>query len=227
MKLAIETILPLQKVQEIAGKLDRAYKAGRFSDGKLTANGAARRVKNNHQLDSRSPLQKELGNQIRECLLTSEIFKVSCHPKIVKEPIFSYYNDGMEYGLHVDAAIMGKALPIRTDLSVTVFLNNPDEYEGGELEIVTSLGVDSIKLNAGDAIVYPSTSLHCVRPVTSGTRKVAVTWLQSRVRDAEKRQILFDSFKTLNALDNVLPGSDEAALARKNYHNLLRLWIDM
>ena len=147
-------------------------------------------------------------------------------PKTIQRPLISRYREGMNYGRHVDDALMGGASKTRTDLSVTLFLNDPADYEGGELVIESPMGEEEIKLPAGAAVVYPSGALHRVAPVTRGERIAAVTWVESHVRDPQRREILHDLEVIRTRLSKTAPESRETDLAFKTYANLLRMWAE-
>lgn len=199
--------------------------ASDFVDGKKTAGFRAKRVKNNEQLGRNTPSREEIDQLIIKSLRDSALFQRLAMPRTINTPLFSRYREGMEYGLHVDDAMMGSKA-MRTDVSVTVFLNQPDQYEGGELEIQSPFGVQHVKLPAGAAVVYPSSTLHRVLPVTKGERLAAVTWVQSKVRDPNKRELLFDLDRVRRKLGELAPDSDEADLAFKTHSNLTRMWLD-
>lgn len=195
-----------------------------FVDGRETAGKRAKRVKRNAQLRNRTEQERSLGDVIVKALGRSSIFRMAAVPKRVHRPLFSRYRKGMHYGRHLDDALMDRPNALRTDVSVTVFLNEPDCYEGGELLMHSPYGEVEIKLPAGHVVVYPSTTLHQVNEVTQGERLVAVTWAESHVREAEKREILFDLDAIKTALNGKLPDSTETELVFKTYSNLLRLW---
>ncbi len=198
-----------------------------FVDGRATAGFWAKTVKRNEQADRSAEGRDRLDRMIIEALQTSAAFQRIAFPRAINRPLFSRYRSGMAYGLHVDDALMGKgAHRIRTDLSVTVFISPPDAYAGGALEIHGSYGVQTVKLPAGAAVVYPSHSLHRVTPVTDGERLVAVTWVQSRVRGAAQREVLHDLDRIRRRLHETDPDSEECALAFKTYANLLRQWAE-
>jgi PKHD-type hydroxylase len=200
---------------------------GTFVDGKDTAGFRAKRVKNNAQLKKQSEDEKTLNKMLREKLLESARFKSVAFPKRIAIPLISRYTPGMEYGFHMDDAIMDKTNPLRTDISVTIFLNNPTDYQGGELVIESPYGRQEIKLPMGTAIVYPSTTLHRVAPVTKGERLVAVTWVQSRIRDPQQRDLLVDLEAVRKKLSKLEPDAPETDLAFKSYGNLMRMWSDI
>jgi PKHD-type hydroxylase len=198
-----------------------------FVDGKLTAHGSARTVKNNLQLDRTGPELSDIDNLVVSALRRNEDLQAFAFPKRLVLPIFSRYEPGMEYGSHVDGAIMAGrgGDPVRSDLAVTIFLTQPDTYDGGELVIELPFGEQEIKLQAGEAVVYPATALHRVAPVTRGVRQVAVTWIQSAVRDERLRAILYD----LGSARNKASRSEDpelSTLLNKSYHNLLRIAVD-
>ncbi|WP_169567196.1 Fe2+-dependent dioxygenase [Sneathiella limimaris] len=197
-----------------------------FVDGRKTAGFRAKQVKKNEQMDSGSDAKKELNKLVIDRLMASTEFQRFAFPKKIRPPLISRYNPGMEYGYHVDDALMGKNPKTRTDISVTVFLNNPDDYEGGELEMDSPFGPQTIKLPAGCAVAYPSLTLHRVAPVTKGERLVAVTWLESYIRDPHKREILRDLDLVRRALHKSKKDAPETDLAFKSYANLQRMWSE-
>ncbi len=207
--------------------LRSALEAGAFVDGQSTAGFRAKRVKHNEQLSPKGSDRKTLDDLVLNALRKHDGFQRVAFPKAIQRPLFSRYGIGMNYGLHVDDALMGKDRKIRSDLSVTLFLNNPDEYEGGELEMVSPFGPQEVKLLAGCAAVYPSSTLHRVKPVVEGERFAAVTWVQSFVADAAKREILIDIDRMRRRLGELDPDGEETDLAFKTYANLLRLWSDV
>lgn len=213
---------------ELAAILDTVA-TGNFVTGKSTAGYRAKRVKENEQLTKSSCQSQALHEILLTALTRNTQFQAIALPKRVHKPLFSRYSVGMQYGKHNDDALMDKSNPqaLRTDLAVTVFLNDPDAYDGGELCIDCSLGEQAIKLPAGDAIVYPATTLHRVAPVIRGERLVAVTWVQSYIRSGEQREILFDMDKIRRRLDQSAPKGEETDLAHKTYANLLRQWAEV
>ncbi|WP_367110912.1 Fe2+-dependent dioxygenase [uncultured Psychrobacter sp.] len=211
-----------------------------WQDGKLTAGASAKEKKNNWQLSRDHPAYAALANTGMAALKAHPVFMSAALPKTFMPPLFSQYGVGQEYGLHVDNALQTHPDTqqwLRTDLSLTLFLNAPEDYVGGELVIADDYGEHAVKLAAGDAVLYPSTSLHRVNSVQSGQRLAMVTWVQSLVRSDEQRQILHDldishillrqKLQHLNhqAIDNGLV-ADELDNLNKSYHNLLRLWAE-
>jgi PKHD-type hydroxylase len=157
-----------------------------------------------------------------------ETFRFACLPHRVADPIFARYTPGMAYGEHVDDPIMGTAGPrFRTDISMTLFLNPPEGYDGGELAIRTSFGERQLKLPAGDAVIYPSSSLHRVAEVTRGERLVALTWVQSYVRDPAQRELLYELGLARERLLRDAPGTETTGFVDRSYANLLRMWGEL
>ncbi len=206
-------------------RIREAIKEQAFRDGAETAGYRARRVKKNEQLGRDAPDREALDKLVTDGLKANKTFQRVAHPHRIRRPLFSRYTEGKEYGLHVDDAVMGGTF--RTDLSVTVFLNQPMDYEGGELELLTGYGPTAVKLPAGAAVVYPSGALHRVRPVTRGERLAAVTWVQSRVRDVAQREILADLDRARHHFAGLEPEGEETDLLFKSYSNLLRIWAEV
>ena len=194
-----------------------------FVDGRATAGFRAKRVKENEQLNPAAPSRDTL---VIDGLRRNAEFQRIVLPRTIQKPLFNRYRTDMTYGWHVDDALMGPHEQWRTDVSVTVFLNQPDEYEGGELEIDSAFGLQTVKLPAGAAVVYPSSTLHRVTPVTEGERLAAVTWVQSKVRDPGHREILADLDRVRHRMSELDPDGAETDIAFKTYANLLRRWAD-
>ena len=230
MLVCIADVLSLNQLKKIRA----AMNDGSFLDGKKTAGFRAKRVKNNEQLGRDHPQRDEIDKLVTEALYGNAEFQRCVLPQSIQRPLFSRYREGMAYGLHVDDALMGgrsaqsngKGGKWRTDVSVTLFLNQPTDYSGGELEFESSFGPQSVKLPAGWAVTYPSSTLHRVAPVTRGERLAAVTWAQSHVREADRRELLHDLDKIRLKLDELAPGAAETNLAFKTYANLLRRWSE-
>ena len=218
----IPDILTFEELRDIR----KVMSAANFMDGAKTAGFRAKRVKKNEQLGRDANQRDEINKTVIAGLRRSKDFNRFVQPAIIQTPLFSRYRAGMEYGLHVDDARMGTHGKFRTDVSVTVFLNQPNEYEGGELEMETGFGTHPIKLPAGAAVVYPSSTLHRVLPVAGGERLAAVTWVQSHVRRPDHRELLTDVDKIRRKLSELDPDGAEADLAFKTYANLLREWSD-
>ncbi|MDJ0946568.1 MAG: Fe2+-dependent dioxygenase [Kiloniellales bacterium] len=203
-----------------------AIQSAEFVDGRETAGFRAKLVKNNLQLKKQAPGAEEIKKSIVKALRENKEFQRVAIPRVVQTPLISRYREGMNYGLHVDDALMGGDRKVRTDLSVTLFLNDPGDYEGGELTVETAIGEEQIKLPAGTAVVYPSGALHRVAPVSKGERIAAVTWVESHVRDPLKREALSDLDLIRRRLAEISPDSRETDLAFKTYANLLRMWAE-
>jgi PKHD-type hydroxylase len=208
-------------------KIRQAVAKGDFVDGQNTAGFRAKRVKHNEQLSHKDASRKVIDKIVLDGLMSSAEFQRVALPKSLYRPLFSRYRPGMDYGLHVDDAIMGRGDRVRSDLSVTVFLSNTEDYAGGELEMASPYGPQEVKLPAGSAVVYPSSTLHRVKPVTEGERLAAVTWVQSYVADPARREILYDVDKVRRRLMNAEPDAEETDIAFKVYANLLRMWSDL
>ena len=218
----IPNVLDWGNIKRIRAILNEAE----FVDGKRTAGARAKRVKKNEQLGSDVDGCKEIDSLVRDALLANREIQRLALPRKLMRPMFSRYRPGDNYGLHVDDALMGRAPRIRTDISVTVFISQADEYDGGELEIRSSFGTEAVKLPAGSAVIYPATTIHRVLPVSRGERLAAVTWIQSHVRSMEKREILADLDNVKIRLDELDPNGDETDLVHKTRSNLLRMWAE-
>ncbi|MGY4313808.1 Fe2+-dependent dioxygenase [Bradyrhizobium sp. JR3.5] len=211
----------------------RIMDASDWEDGRSTAGAASAMVKRNEQLPPDSEVARQLGNRILSALSASPRFISAAIPLRIFPPLFNRYaaSDGHHFGLHVDNAVRGDKLTglrIRTDLSVTLFLSEPEDYDGGELVIEDLYGSHEIKLPAGDLVVYPASSLHLVTPVTRGTRVASFFWLQSMVRDANARSLIFDLDTAIQALVERLGRDDpETVKLTGIYHNLIRHWAEV
>ena len=222
MLTCIPDILEWPEIKKICA----ATESGEFLDGKKTAGVRARRVKNNQQMDRTTDAAKEVKAAVVAALERNQTFLRVALPRTIRPPLISRYRVGMNYGLHVDDAMMGSRVKERSDISVTVFLNDPGDYEGGELVMSSPYGEQEIKLPAGHAVIYPSSTLHQVAPVTRGERLAAVTWVQSYVRDPARREILYDVYRTRETLARLDPDGEAADLAFKTHANLLRMWSE-
>lgn len=224
MLIPVERVLTRDEVAAFRARLDAAP----WRDGLATAGTLARSVKRNLQLEDGSPLATELGNEVLRRLQANSLFVSAALPRRIYPPKFNRYADGGTYGAHVDSALMqvpGAGLTVRSDLSATLFLCDPDEYEGGELQIEGPFGVQSVRLPAGDMILYPSSSLHRVTPVTRGARIASFFWIESLVRDDAARALLFDLDRAIQGLTPALRPDDPHLLSLTGvYHNLLRRW---
>ena len=201
----------------------------KWVDGRETSGHLAARVKHNRQVDEATPEAREMGNIIVTALERTPLFMASALPLRVFPPLFNRYEPGMAFGAHVDNAIReltSSPLRVRTDLSATLFLTRPDEYDGGELVVDDTYGAHSVKLPAGDMILYPATSLHRVLPVTRGARLASVFWVQSMVRDDGERALLFDLDMAISQVSEATPDNPGVVALTSCYHNLLRRWAD-
>lgn len=223
MIICIPDILDLTELRRIRELIDESN----FVDGKTTAGFRASRVKNNEQLAKGDKPGTEARDLVLEGLKRNPRFKQSTIPRTIQRPLISRYLPGMAYGRHVDDALMGGERQHRTDLSVTVFLNAPDDYEGGALRVESGAVEQAVKLPAGAAVVYPSGALHRVAEVTKGERLAAVTWVQSCVRDPTQREILADLYGVCQHLAKTSADGRETDLAFKTYSNLLRMWSEV
>ncbi|MES9824382.1 MAG: Fe2+-dependent dioxygenase [Candidatus Thiodiazotropha endolucinida] len=216
----------LQQAQ--LNKIDQILAQAEFVDGKLTAGKAAQRVKNNQELKG-EPRQMELLIRIlTSAMANNETFRSAVLPYRMADPIFARYQPGMTYGDHVDDPLMGlSGQRFRSDVSMTIFLREPETYEGGELVVRTTFGEKRVKLPAGSAVIYPSSSLHHVAEVTKGERLVALAWIQSYVRDPAKRELLYELDQAREHLLTTAPDTESTGLVDKSYANLLRMWGDV
>ncbi|MFT4025985.1 MAG: Fe2+-dependent dioxygenase [Novosphingobium sp.] len=225
MMVVIESVLDSQDLAEIRGALDAAH----WEAGNSTVRGAGRDRKVNHQLKDGTEPALSLGDRIVQKLWTNPLFISAALPRQVYPPRFNRYGVGETYGAHVDAALMRPASGgdmVRTDLSITVFLTDPADYDGGELEIEGNYGAQAVKLAAGDAVLYPATSLHRVAPVARGARYASFFWIESLVQDLGERTLLFELDQTIQRLTAELgPNHDELPSLQAVYHNLLRRWV--
>ena len=219
--------LPQVLTAEEVAALRDALASAVFEDGKATAGAAIRSVKVNEQVARNSENMADLDALVLGALSRHVLFTSLVQPKRLLAPIYSRYRPGMHYGMHVDNPILGGVQPMRTDVSITLFLSDPSSYDGGELTIESPGGARQIKLPAGDAILYPTTAFHQVEPVTRGERLVAVTWAQSYVRDTELRQILHDLNTVAQVLSENNPKAAEALLLAKCHSNLLRKFAEL
>lgn len=225
MLLPIPDVLNAEQVTRARQVFDQAE----WVDGRVTAGHQSARAKDNMQLPEGSAAAKELGGMILDALGQSPLFVSAALPLRVFPPLFNRYSAGQSFGTHVDNAIRqitGTPHRMRTDLSATLFLSNPDEYDGGELMVEDTYGSHGVKLPAGHMILYPATSLHHVRPVTRGARVASFFWIQSMVRDDGQRTILFDLDAAIQRLNLDHRDHPSAVQLTGVYHNLLRQWAD-
>ncbi|MBO9713332.1 Fe2+-dependent dioxygenase [Sphingomonas sp.] len=226
MLLPIPNLLDPADVARLRGILD----AGEWVDGNVTSGPQAALAKRNEQLTEASPAAREAGARVLEALGRSPLFVAAALPLKIFPPLFNRYAGGQAFDTHVDNAVRiqrGSEFRIRSDLSMTVFLEDPEAYDGGELLIEGQFGAQSVKLPAGHAILYPSSSLHRVAPVTRGCRVASFFWIQSMVRDDGARRMLFDLDQAVQRLVGQLGQGDRSVVELTGvYHNLLRRWAD-
>ncbi|HSH30501.1 MAG TPA: Fe2+-dependent dioxygenase [Thiohalobacter sp.] len=224
MLLTISGVLATEQLHQI-----RTLMAGaRFQDGRLSAGREASRVKHNEEMVRDQELYTRLNDIVMGSLVQHAVYQQAVLPHRVAAPFYARYVPGMDYGDHVDDPIMGpRGQRYRSDVSTTVFLSSPEDYEGGELVIRSSFGEQRIKLAAGDAVVYPSSSTHHVAPVSAGERLVAVTWAQSLVRDPGHRELLYSLAQARDLLLEKSPDARETALVSNGYTNLVRMWAEV
>ena len=206
--------------------LRQLLKCERFEDGTATASPAAKNAKRNLQAAPGGETARAGGPLVLNALRRSPLFFSAALPNRIWGPLFNRYDVGMEYADHMDAAVIRGPTLIRSDVAVTVFLTAPEDYDGGELVIQDSFGAHRIKLPAGNAIVYPASSVHRVEKITRGSRLAAVLWIESLVRDESRRRILFDIDLVIGNLARTSPGSADTERLGSAYHNLLRVWAD-
>ncbi len=226
MLLAVPELLTAQEAAAARAILDAAP----WTDGKVTAGRQSAAVKDNLQIPEDDPAARQVGETILAALGRNALFISAALPARVFPPLFNRYQGGHSFGTHVDNAIRqitGTGHRIRTDLSATLFFSQPDEYEGGELVVEDTYGTHSVKLPAGHMVLYPSTSLHHVTPVTRGARVSSFFWIQSMIRDDGQRSLLFDMDCALQRLNTDVPGHASAVQFTGVYHNLLRQWAEI
>lgn len=218
-------ILHAVLTSEDLARVQRELASLPWKPGKRTAGPAARGVKENLQADGEDSRTQALERFVADALKRHAVFEIAARPARLTRLLFSRYEPGMTYGLHTDDAIMGRGeMRVRTDLAFTIFLNEPSAYEGGALAVDSSLGEQEIKLDAGDAILYPAGSIHQVKPVTEGVRFAAVGWAQSLIADASQRELLFDLSITRTRLAEAGAAREELLRLDKAVSNLLRMW---
>jgi PKHD-type hydroxylase len=226
MMLRVAGLLDQRQVGEFRAQLDSAE----WQDGRVTAGFHSSRVKNNQQIGAEAPLCRALGAILVRALEQCPAFISAALPRHVFPPLFNRYAPGMGFGDHVDNAVRlipGTAQRMRTDLSATVFLNEPQDYDGGELTIADTYGTHSVKLAAGDMILYPASSLHRVVPVTRGVRLAAFFWVQSMVRDDAARSLLHEMDQAIRDIAPLAGDSPALVSLTACYHNLLRRWAEV
>lgn len=225
MLLHIPNVLTPEELKQLQTLMGKAE----WVDGKITAGTQSAQVKRNMQLPEESPSAEAARKIVLQALSRNALFFSAALPKKIYPPLFNQYREGMDFGAHIDNSVRTHALTgnhVRTDISSTLFIAPPESYEGGELIIEDTYGVQSVKLPAGDMVVYPGTSLHHVTPVKKGARIACFFWTQSMIRDDAQRTLLFDMDAAISTLRQ--EHGDSAAVIRLtgNYHNLIRMWAD-
>lgn len=226
MLIAIPDVLTKEQVAEIRRELDAAD----WVDGRVTAGYQAQSVKSNQQMPEGHPLTAKLGEVVLGGLARSSLFRSAALPLRVFPPMFNRYAGGGQFGMHVDTAIrqlVTTGQRIRTDLSATLFLTEPQDYDGGDLSVQDTYGTQTVKLPAGHMVLYPATSLHAVTPVTRGARVSSFFWIQSMIRDDGQRSLLFELDTAIQRLATDHPQHASVVQTTGVYHNLLRQWAEM
>jgi PKHD-type hydroxylase len=227
MLICVPDVLSKAEVVEFRSIMDAAA----WEDGRSTAGAQSVLVKKNEQLPPNGDIARHLGQRIVKAVTSNPMFISAAIPRHIFPPLFNRYGAGHHFGVHVDNAVRGDPLTglrIRTDLSVTLFLSEPDEYDGAELVVEDTYGAHEVKLPAGHLVLYPATSLHKVTPITGGTRFASFFWLQSMIRDAHARSLIFDLDMTIQDLVERL-GRDAPETVKLTgiYHNLIRYWAEL
>jgi PKHD-type hydroxylase len=224
----VPRLLDAAQTRAMRARLDAA--GSDWVDGRATAGHQGAQVKRNQQIAEESATARELGGAILAALERNPLFISAALPTRVYPPLFNRYQGGMHFGSHVDGAVRiipGSGARMRTDLSATLFLSAPEEYDGGELLVEDRYGTHSVKLPAGDLALYPATSLHKVNPVTRGARVASFFWVQSMIRDDAQRTLLFDLDMAIVRLTRDAPGHEALVSLTGSYHNLLRMWAEV
>ncbi len=227
MLICIPDVLSKADVAEFRAVMD----AVEWEDGRSTAGAQSAEVKKNEQLPPNGEVSRKLGERVIRALTANPLFVSAAIPLHIFPPLFNRYGVGHRFGVHVDNAVRGDHLTgtrIRTDLSVTLFLSEPDEYDGGELVVEDYYGSHEVKLPAGQLVLYPATSLHTVTPITRGVRVASFFWLQSMIRDAHARSMIFDLDTAIQGLVERLGRNDPEVVKLSGlYHNLIRYWAEV
>ena len=227
MLLSIPDVLTAEQVAHCRQRLQQAG----WADGRITAGHQSAKAKDNLQLPEDSEVARELGALVRDAAQANSTFFSAALPRRIYPPLFNCYRDGQSFGFHVDNAVRydrsaGGSHPVRTDLSATLFLSDPHEYDGGELVIEDTYGVQQVKLPAGHMVLYPGTSLHRVNPVTRGARLASFFWIQSLLREDAQRRLMFDLDVSIRTLARDMPEHPSLVQLTGVYHNLLRRWAE-
>lgn len=227
MLLQIPDILTPEQLAHVRARLDAAD----WADGRITAGHQSGKVKDNGQLREGDPVARELGALVVAAVSRHPTFFSAALPQRIYPPLFNRYEGGQSFGFHVDNAVRydrshGAAEPVRTDLSATLFLSDPDDYDGGELVVEDTYGTHAVKLPAGHLVLYPGTSLHRVTPVTRGARVASFFWIQSLLREDAQRRLMFDLDVSIRRLTQDVPQHPALVQLTGVYHNLLRRWAE-
>jgi PKHD-type hydroxylase len=226
MLVPVPELLTADEVAQFRATLSRVE----WGDGRVTAGPQAAQVKNNLQLSEDHPVARELGEIILRKLARNPLFTSAALPLKVFPPLINRYEGGGSFGMHIDTAVRYTSLPphrVRTDLSATLFISSPEDYDGGELTVEDTYGVHKVKLPAGHLILYPARSLHAVTPVTRGARVAAFFWVQSMIREDARRALLFDMDRAIQRLNKDFPAHPSVTELTGVYHNLLRTWAEL
>ena len=227
MLVCIPEVLSKAEVARFRAAMDSVS----WEDGRSTAGAQSAMVKRNEQLPPDSPLSRRLGEEVIKAITANPLFISAAVPLRIFPPLFNRYGVGQHFGLHVDNSVRGDQLTglrIRTDLSATLFLSEPDDYDGGELVVEDHYGAQRIKLPAGHLVLYPATSLHAVTAITRGTRVASFFWLQSMIRDEAARRMIFDLDSAIQGLVERLPRNDPEIVRLSGlYHNMIRHWAEL
>lgn len=225
MMYHIPGVLTADEVAQLRAQLALAL----WIDGRATVGNQGAQVKNNQQVDTQSELYQKLQSAVLQAVNQHSLFFAAALPRQISSPLFNRYQQQETYGFHVDGAVRSHPQSgwMRTDLSATLFLCEPESYDGGELVVNDTFGQHSVKLPAGDLILYPASSLHCVTPVTRGVRVASFMWIQSMIRDDKKRAMLFELDRNIQTLRTRHGESEEVLSLLNLYHNLLREWSEI
>lgn len=225
MMYHIPSVLTTDEVAQLRAQLALAP----WIDGRATVGNQGAQVKNNQQVDTQSELYQKLQSAVLQAVNQHSLFFAAALPRQISSPLFNRYQQQETYGFHVDGAVRSHPQSgwMRTDLSATLFLCEPESYDGGELVVNDTFGQHSVKLPAGDLILYPASSLHCVTPVTRGVRVASFMWIQSMIRDDKKRAMLFELDRNIQTLRTRHGESEEVLSLLNLYHNLLREWSEI
>lgn len=227
MLVSIPRVLDAQAVRDVRARLEQAGDA--WIDGRVSAGYQGAPVKFNQQIDERTEVAHACQHVVLGALERHPLFISAVLPNEVYPPMFNRYGEGMSFGAHVDGSVRihpHSGRKLRTDVSATLFLNEPDEYDGGELQVQDQYGTHSVKLAAGDMVVYPATSLHQVTPITRGVRLASFFWIQSLVRDDAQRTLLYDLDTAIQRLNRTAADADARRTLIGCYHNLMRQWSE-